>query len=140
MRRLKTVKFRWNFAFLFLFRVIRIVSTSSQRVSSDLLFGNEMICQTPAVPATISLNNSTVNQCQWYTGCMPLEFLIDLRLIKFCNKLSNSNNFLIKSIYSIKGKDVLKELENKYEISHNSRLSWRTAIWRQFELSIDFHG
>ena len=87
-----------------------------------------------------TLNNGTVNQCQWYTGCMPLEFLIDLRLIKFCNKLSNSNNYLIKSIYSIKGKDVLKELENKYEISHNSRLSWRTAIWRQFELSIDFHG
>ena len=87
-----------------------------------------------------TLNNGTVNQCQWYTGCMPLEFLIDLRLIKFCNKLSNSNNYLIKSIYSIKGKDVLKELENKYKISHNSRLSWRTAIWRQFELSIDFHG
>lgn len=74
MRRLKTVKFRWNFAF-FLFRVIRIVSTSSQRVSSDLLFGNEMICQTPGVPTTISLILSF-----WARTLLDIEAGCDLNI------------------------------------------------------------
>ena len=87
-----------------------------------------------------TFNNITLNQCQWYTGCMPLEFLIDLREINLFNKLSISNNYLIQTIYSIKGKEVLKQLENKYEIHHNSGVSWRTAIWQHFELSIDFQG
>ena len=80
---------------------------------------------------------SIIKQCQWYMGCMPLEYVIDLRTIKFCEKLVNSRNHVLKTIFMLNSYDEMLKLKSKYGIDKNPRISWRTMLWSHFELSID---
>ena len=57
--------------------------------------------------------------------------------MKFCVNIVNSTNYLLKSIYELKSRDELISIQGKYGIDKNSKVSWRTAIWRYFELSIN---
>ena len=81
---------------------------------------------------------SIIKQCQWYMGCLPLEYVIDLRTIKFCAKLVNSTNHLLKTVFMLRSHDKILKLKSKYGIDKNPRISWRTMLWRHLERSIDF--
>jgi len=54
-----------------------------------------------------TFDSSIINQCQCYMDCLPLEYLIDLRIMKFCVKLANSTNDLLRTIYQLKSRDEL---------------------------------
>ena len=58
--------------------------------------------------------------------------------MKFYVKLANSTNDLLKSIYQLKSRDELITIQSKYGVKKNSNVSWKTAIWRHFELAINF--
>ena len=85
-----------------------------------------------------TFDNTIINQCYCYMDCLPLEYVIDLRMMKFLVKLASSSNELLKSIYQLKSRDELINIQSKYGINNNSKVSWRTAIWRHFEIAIDF--
>ena len=84
-----------------------------------------------------TFDTSLIKQCHWYMGCMPLEYVIDLRTIKFCDKLVNSSNHVLKTICMLNSYDEMLKLKSKYGIDKNPIVSWRTMLWRHFELSID---
>ena len=64
-------------------------------------------------------------------------YVIDLRTIKFCEKLVNSRNHVLKTIFMLNSYDEMLKLKSKYEIDKNPRISWRTMLWSHFELSIE---
>ena len=63
-----------------------------------------------------TFDSSVIAYCQFYMGCLPINYIIDMRIIKVLTKLKNSGNKILKVIFSICGYNMLKELFAKYDI------------------------
>jgi len=64
-----------------------------------------------------TFDNTIINQCYCYMDCLPLEYVIDLRMMKFLVKLASSSNELLKSIYQLKSRDELINIQSKSQVA-----------------------
>ena len=83
-----------------------------------------------------SFDKSIVQQCQYYMSCLPLEYVIDLRLCKFLYKLQTLDNHLIQ-LFAGNAKRELTEICLKYNLDNNNSRSWRESIWVHFSRIIE---
>ena len=118
-----------------------------------LLYGTESMGLTKSEKSRINLpyfrlfgklfhtfDISVLAYCQYYMGCLPLNYIIDMRLFKLLIKISHSDNIILKSIFRVHGQSVLKNLCTNYNIACDSSQLLKRNMWNAFivlnELSV----
>jgi hypothetical protein len=81
-----------------------------------------------------SFDAQTIAYCQYYTGYLPLECVIDQRRLKFLKNLCNVNNVVLQSLLRLGGASEISKLLEKYNIVNNDNKSITYAIWNSFIL------
>ena len=94
-----------------------------------LLYGLESIRLSKANSSSISypfnsvfmklfstFDKSVVTLCQFYCGQIPLSYLVDLRMLKFCDKLSSLDSNSANILCNLFGKLEQIETANTYGI------------------------
>lgn len=83
-----------------------------------------------------TFNNDTVKSCQFYSGYLPVNYLIDINKINFLRKINahyftNTLTFIRKFLYD---SSDLDQLYLKYCLCHGDSLAkCRMKIWKHFE-------
>ena len=76
----------------------------------------------------------TIAYCQYYTGYLPLEFVIDQRRLKFLNNICNLNNVVIHSLFRLNGATEISSLIAKYNTNMFDIKSIKYSMWNSFIL------
>jgi len=84
-----------------------------------------------------TFNRETLAYCYYYCNCLPLDYIIDLRALKFLTKLSLSKNELLRVVYSLNGEAILSNIKNHYGLFDRPKKSWRQVLWESFCLNND---
>jgi hypothetical protein len=77
--------------------------------------------------------------CQFYTGCLPLNIVLDLRKLCFLRKLSNmqETNFIVNFLFKTVASDEFVLCASKYAVYiDDSDFTTKRKIWTWFETSI----
>ncbi len=82
-----------------------------------------------------TFNKETLAYCHYYCNCLPLEYIIDLRALKFLTKLSLSKNELMRAVYSLNGEAFLSNIKSRYGIFDRPNNSLREVLWDSFCLN-----
>jgi len=73
-------------------------------------------------------------QCQFYTGQLPLKYLLDLKFLNFINGLRYLNDSPVKLLYDWFEVDEYKSITCKYNIAWTDNSSnYRNKIWLTFD-------
>ena len=83
---------------------------------------------------------SNIHYCQFYTGCLPASYRLDLRLLNFCEaiKFDKSDSYSSK-LFQLVGDQYYYSTLNKYNMSELTTLSRRyklQKVWEHFESSL----
>ena len=73
----------------------------------------------------------TIKQCQFYSGCLPTSFTIDLRVYNFLNAIKYQKNSLQLQLFTWFGQEELIQITNKYLI--NAKDNCRTIKDKLFD-------
>ena len=76
----------------------------------------------------------TIAYCHYYTGYLPLEYVIDQRRMAFLQKLCNLNNVVLQSVASLNGDIESLTLCAKYNIDNTDNKSRSYSFWNSFVL------
>ena len=80
-----------------------------------------------------------INLCQYYSGCLPASYRLDVRKIYFVYSLSNAYDSLPFQSLSLLGSDDLVSLMEKYVITpRDSAAAVKAKIWNQFSKDLQF--
>lgn len=79
-----------------------------------------------------SFDAQTIAYCQYYTGYLPLEFVIDQRRLKFLNNICNLNNVVIQSLFRLNGDTEISSLVAKYNTNMFDIKSINYSMWNSF--------
>ena len=61
-----------------------------------------------------TFDTKVVEQCQWYTGYLPINHYHAIRSVNFISKLENSKNILLHAIYCGSGKEDIRTFSRLY--------------------------
>ena len=81
-----------------------------------------------------SFDAQTIAYCQYYTGYLTLEFVIDQRRLKFLNNICNLNNVVIHSLFRLNGATEISSLIAKYNTNMFDIKSIKYSMWNSFIL------
>lgn len=73
-----------------------------------------------------------IAQCQQFMSCLPLDYIVDLRVLKFLVKFNIIDNFLINFIFQLNGANAIISICAKYKLDVNNANSWKGALWQHF--------
>ena len=74
-----------------------------------------------------------INLCQFYSGCLPASYRLDLLKINFFNSLFNANDSLPFLLFFLLESDELDSLRRKYNITPRDSVSAvKAKVWKQF--------
>ncbi len=73
----------------------------------------------------------TIKQCQFYSGCLPTSYRLDLRIYNFLIAIQSQKNSLQLQLFTWFGTDELSKITNKYLI--NAKDSSWTIRCKQFK-------
>jgi hypothetical protein len=79
-----------------------------------------------------------IRSCQFYTGCLPLTYLIDQRILCFRRKLYDFKdiNPVVYFLFSIASNEF-NICASKYDVNpEDSTFCIKNKIWNCFELSV----
>jgi len=79
----------------------------------------------------------TIAYCQYYTGYLPLEFVIDQRRLKFLSNMCNLNNVVIQSLFRLNGAMEISSLVAKYNTNTFDIKSMNHFMWSTFILEFN---
>ena len=79
-----------------------------------------------------TFNVAILHECLWYMNSLPLNYLIDLRIFKFLDKLSRSENVKLGILFNLDSHNFVDRLRSDYNIVVGSIESWKTKIWQRF--------
>ena len=82
-----------------------------------------------------SYDNYVIKQCQFFTGCLPIHYLHDLRRTKFLLKLIENENELLRRA-SDSAKNELNDILRFYDCNVINYCASKQAIWSKFEKSV----
>ena len=83
-------------------------------------------------------DKSTITNCQYYCGTLPLCYRIDMRSFEFFNGVKTSFNECLKFHFFRVGVKELVKLQKKYDISSDVTCSqFRHVVWTGFEKMVD---
>ena len=80
-----------------------------------------------------------IKSCQYYTGCLPLNYLIDQRTLCFRRNLHDFQgiNSVVYFLFSLASKEF-NVCASKYNINpEDSKYCIKNKIWNYFELSVN---
>jgi hypothetical protein len=60
--------------------------------------------------------NKTIQQCQFFSGCLPTSYRLDLKTFNFFNGIKTQSNSLQLLLFTWFGQDELFKLSNKYSL------------------------
>lgn len=79
-----------------------------------------------------TFEKETLAYCFWYFNCLPLDYVVDLRTLKFLTKIALTKNEILRTIYNFKGESLIRDIEMRHGITAKSRNSWRDCLWNSF--------
>jgi hypothetical protein len=111
-----------------------------------LLYGLDALLLTNSERSTLDFIYSTVylkvfhvkekvciNLCQYYSGCLPASYRLDVRKINFMYSVFNSYDSLPYQLVSLLGSDDLVSLMARYVITpRDSAAAVKAKVWTQF--------
>ena len=77
-------------------------------------------------------NPQTIVYCQYYTGYLPLDYMIDLRFLKFLTKTANTTIVFLKLLFSLNGNASIINVCAKYQATKKDISSVENAMWNSF--------
>jgi hypothetical protein len=81
-------------------------------------------------------DKSTIMNCQYYCGILPLSYRIDLRSFVFYSGLKSSLNECLKFHFVRSGANEFDKLQKKYSVTTDFQL--RHVLWTHFEKLCNF--
>ena len=79
-----------------------------------------------------TFNKEIVDQCMYYMNCLPLQYVIDLRVMKFLDKIARCNNVVLNMLYRVFGEEAILNVQERHNIARRSVKSWRLCMWDSF--------
>lgn len=84
-----------------------------------------------------TFENKVIQQCQFYTNVLPMNYYYVIRKISFLNNLL-INNHLLQTPHDSFGKVELASLATLFECDGNILTkTYRTLVKKQFELDVN---
>jgi len=81
-----------------------------------------------------TFDKSVIMQCQFYTGQLPLKYVLDLKFLNFINGWRYLNDSSAKLFYDWFGVDEYKSITSKYDIvCTDNNSDFRSQIWLTFD-------
>jgi hypothetical protein len=83
-----------------------------------------------------TFNKAIITSCQYYTDCMPLSYIYDLRRINFVSELHSLSgiNSVVYAIHKLLGNHECSGIINKYKFSVNdSKAARKAKVWNAFK-------
>jgi exonuclease III len=80
-----------------------------------------------------TFDTQTIAYCQYYTGYLPLDYVIDLRCWNFLQKLSISNNLVLNKLFRLNGNNTIDSLCLKYNCEFKNYPSLKVSMWEKFK-------
>ena len=87
-----------------------------------------------------TFDNGVINQCQYFSGYLPIRNIIDLRRVKFYNSLKSSNDHvkLLYKLFGYKEERVLYR-PTRFNLVLDCRISdIRSRMWCNFSGTFSF--
>ena len=86
-----------------------------------------------------TFNSNIVAYCQYYTGHLPLQYIIDLRCFKFLSNLVSIENIILNVLFSLNGTTTIGTISTRYNmVNINGAVNYlKYCMWKQFV--IDSH-
>ena len=84
-------------------------------------------------------SKSIISQCQYYTGCLPMQYLVKLRKLCFLNnmKLYADDNIMCKYLYQNFGYFQFISIANEFGIVEKDCKFWmKRKMWSSFKDSL----
>jgi exonuclease III len=79
-----------------------------------------------------SFDPQTIAYCQFYTGYLPMDYMIDLRFLKFLTKTANTTNVFLNLLFSLNGNASINNVCAKYQAIKKDISSVKNAMWNFF--------
>ena len=67
-----------------------------------------------------TFNKEIVDQCMYYMNCLPLQYVIDLRVMKFLDKIARCNNVVLNMLYRVFGEEAILKVQERHNIARRS--------------------
>ena len=81
-----------------------------------------------------SYDASVIKQCQFFSGFLPLQFVLDKRKLNFFYGMFRLNNISVQLLSNLNKSLEYDKLYTKYCISSNNSI--RTSLWTAFEAQV----
>jgi len=79
-----------------------------------------------------TFESQTIAYCQYYTGYLPLEYVIVERRLSFLHNICNINNVVINFLFRLNGTESINSLCNIYNLTEFSNVKY--SMWNNFVL------
>ena len=74
-----------------------------------------------------------ISQCQFYSGCLPASYKLDLLKLNFLHSLINANESLQFQLFVLLESDEFALLRSKYNIApRDGAAAAKAKVWKQF--------
>ena len=83
-----------------------------------------------------TFNATIIKECQWYLNCLPPQYLVDLRTLKFYNKFQSIGNRILNILFKATGVAATALIYDRLNIIRDSKKSWRSCAWTLFSQSL----
>ena len=81
-----------------------------------------------------TFDSNTIAYCQYYTGHLPLQYIIDLRCFKFLSNLVSIENIILNVLFSLNGTTTIGTISTRYNmVNINGAVNYlKYCMWKQF--------
>ena len=78
-------------------------------------------------------DNQNIRQCQFFSGYLPISYLIDIKRIHFLNGIMKTGNFSLNVLYNSSSKREYSKLLLKHNLTCSTVKYCKQSMWAKFE-------